>query len=202
MQRLQRNVWCGVTLATLLWVAQAASAQMTYVAIVDLRAVFDSHPQFTGQLQGLKQEAEALQSQVMRQKQELARGMESASLTFKPGTTEFSEQEKQYSVQMAQLEADARSRMRDLMMRESKLHFQVLREVNKAVSDYCVEKGIRIVLRFNRASQVDANNPESVMEWVNGTVVYHRPERDITDIVIQRMGGRVAAQPNGPTIRQ
>ncbi|HMP81005.1 MAG TPA: OmpH family outer membrane protein [Pirellulaceae bacterium] len=175
---------------------------MTYVGIIDLSVVFDNHPHFTSQLQALKQEAEGYQASVLRQSQQLTRDMESVSLIYKPGTTEFAEKEKDLRVQLAKLEVDARSKMRELMVRESQLHFNVLREVNQLVAEYCREKEIRMVLRYSRPVKVSPTDPDSVMQWVNGTVVYFRPERDITDVIVQRLQGRTAQLPGGTTIRQ
>ncbi len=199
MQRIA--IGCFVTLAVSTFAA-SANSQMTYVAIIDLSVVFDSHPQFSNQLQALKQEAEGYQANAMRQMQQLSRDMESVALIYKPGTVEFAEKEKDLSVQRAKLEADARSKMRELMIRESQLHYNVLREVNQLVAEFCREQEIRMVLRFTRPVNVSPMDPESVMQWVNGAVVYHRPERDITDIIVQRMQGRTAMNPSNGTVRQ
>lgn len=202
MRTMQRTAIGCLVLTFATWVATGANAQMTYVGIIDLSVVFDNHPHFTSQLQALKQEAEGYQASVLRQSQQLTRDMESVSLIYKPGTTEFAEKEKDLRVQLAKLEVDARSKMRELMVRESQLHFNVLREVNQLVAEYCREKEIRMVLRYSRPVKVSPTDPDSVMQWVNGTVVYFRPERDITDVIVQRLQGRTAQLPGGTTIRQ
>jgi Skp family chaperone for outer membrane proteins len=94
----------------------------------------------------------------------------------------------------ATMEVDQRSKMRDLLKQEAQLHFDTYVEISDVVSQYCQEFGIQLVLRFNR-EEMDPNNPTSIMQRVNGGVVFHSQSADITNAVIQRIaqGRRQAA---------
>ena len=77
--------------------------------------------------------------------------------------------------------------MRRLMQREAQLHFETYEEVKQIISTYCQQQGIQLVLRFN-SDQVDSiSNSQAIMQMVNGNVVYHRNQKDITPAIIQRI---------------
>ena len=61
-----------------------------------------------------------------------------------------------------------------------------------------MEQGIQLVLRYN-SEQMDPKNPDSIMQRVNGSVVYHDESRDITLAIIQRIAqsGATAVRPTG-----
>ncbi len=164
---------------------EALQAQ-TSVALVDLAVVFENHPVFKARLAQLKQEADGLQATVLQQRQALVKEQENLRLLYQPGSKEFKEKEKELAVKATQLDVDSNDRMRELMIQEAQLHYSVYTEVNRLVEEYCTQFDIRLVLRFNSAA-VQPEKPESVMQQVNGAVVYHNPARDITAAIVQRV---------------
>jgi Skp family chaperone for outer membrane proteins len=165
--------------------AGSAAAQ-TSVALLDLAVVFENHPAFKSRLTQLKQDADGLQASVLQQRQALVKEQENLRLLFQPGSKEFKEKEKELAVKATQLEVDSNDRMRELMIQEAQLHYSVYSEVNKLVDEYCTQFDIRLVLRFNSAA-VQPEKPESVMQQVNGAVVYYNPAKDITAAIVQRV---------------
>lgn|GEM_PF-1447227 len=165
--------------------AGSATAQ-TSVALLDLAVVFENHPAFKSRLTQLKQDADGLQASVLQQRQALVKEQENLRLLFQPGSKEFKEKEKELAVKATQLEVDSNDRMRELMIQEAQLHYSVYSEVNKLVDEYCTQFDIRLVLRFNSAA-VQPEKPESVMQQVNGAVVYYNPAKDITAAIVQRV---------------
>jgi Skp family chaperone for outer membrane proteins len=165
--------------------AGSVTAQ-TSVALLDLAVVFENHPAFKSRLTQLKQDADGLQASVLQQRQALVKEQENLRLLFQPGSKEFKEKEKELAVKATQLEVDSNDRMRELMIQEAQLHYSVYSEVNKLVDEYCTQFDIRLVLRFNSAA-VQPEKPESVMQQVNGAVVYYNPAKDITAAIVQRV---------------
>lgn len=174
--------------------AGALQAQ-TSVALLDLAVVFENHPAFKARLVQLKQEADGLQTSVLQQRQALVKEQENLRLLYQPGSQEYKEKERELALKVTQLELDSNDRMRDLMVQEAKLHFEIYTEVNRVVDEYCTQFDIRLVLRFNGAA-VQPEKPESVMQQVNGAIVYYSPNRDITAAIVQRVSQvRGAANP-------
>ncbi|MFM7740649.1 MAG: OmpH family outer membrane protein [Planctomycetota bacterium] len=174
--------------------ADSLQAQ-TSVALLDIAVVFENHPAFKSRLAQLKQDADGLQTAVLQQRQALIKEQENLRLLYQPGSQEFKDKEKELALKVTKLEIDSNDKMRDLMVQEAKLHFEIYSEVSRLVDEYCNQFDIRLVLRFNSAA-VQPDKPESVMQQVNGAIVYYNPNRDITAAIVQRVAQvRGAANP-------
>jgi Skp family chaperone for outer membrane proteins len=172
----------------------------TPVALLDMAVVFENHPAFKSRLAQLKQDADGLQTAVLQQRQALIKEQENLRLLYQPGSQDFKDKEKELALKVTQLEIDSNDKMRDLMVQEAKLHFEIYSEVNRLVDEYCNQFDIRLVLRFNSAT-VQPDKPESVMQQVNGAIVYYNPNRDITAAIVQRVAqvrGAANSQPIQP----
>jgi Skp family chaperone for outer membrane proteins len=84
------------------------------------------------------------------------------------------------------LEVEQRDKMRTLMQQEAQLHFKTYSEVNELIGRYCDQQGIQLVLRFN-GEPMNPKNPASIMQRVNGSIIYHDQQRDITPQVIAQL---------------
>ncbi|MDA7924575.1 OmpH family outer membrane protein [Mariniblastus sp.] len=179
----------------------SVSAQQK-VAIVDIPLIFKSHVTFGQRLDGLKTEAENFKTESMNAQQRLmttAKQLEQSDI--QPGTAEFKREETALAQQAAKMEVDQKDTMRGLMQREAQLHYQTYRSVNEVIQQYCERNNIALVLKFNRA-EIDPANPRTVMQKVNGNVIYHVPQNDITDQIIARVNQIAAAQNPGGTLQK
>lgn len=180
--------WIAVVLAsqliTVLGILNTASAQ-TRVAIVDIGEIFKSHPQFTQQLESLKQEAEQFKATSLQLQQMLIQKAEVLK-QYTPGSAEFKQAEAGLAQESAAMEVDQRDKMRQLMQQEARLHFDTYAAVNKLIEQYCDQRGIQLVLRFN-SEQMDPKNPGSIMQRVNGSIIYHEQDKDITSQIIAQL---------------
>ncbi len=166
----------------------------TKVAIVDIGLIFKSHPQFAQSLAGLKQEADQFKSVSLEQQKALMAKAEVLK-SYQPSSAEFKAAETKLAQESAGMEVDQRDKMRLLMQKEAQLHFNTYAQVNELISKYCEANGIQLVLRYNSA-KMDPKSPASVMQRVNGSVVYHNQQNDITPELIARitqMGGTASA---------
>ncbi len=157
----------------------------TKVAIVDVGLIFKSHTSFEQRLEALKTEAEQFKSVSLQQQQQLMQKAE-ALKQYQPGSQEFKNLETKLAQESAAMEVDQRDKMRSLMQQEAQLHFQTYADVNKLIATYCESTGVQLVLRFN-SQEMDPRNPNSVMQRVNGSVVYHDPYNDITPQIVARI---------------
>lgn len=164
----------------------APTIAQTRVAIVDIGVVFDNHPNFKQELQNLRTEAENLQVSVNQQRQQLAKDSEALGLRFNPGSDSYKQYEKELALSVAKLDVDARDKMRELMTREAHVHYDTYAEVNSYIEQYCQNNGIRLVLRYS-GGEMTPDNPDSIMQQINGAVVYFRPEKNITEQIVALM---------------
>ena len=172
---------------------QSAQAQ-TRVALVDIGAIFKNHPTFSKSLAELKTQADQFKAETQKLQADFMKRAEQLEF-YEKDSQEYRDLESKLARDSAALEVQQRGKMRDLLAREARLHYDTYLEVQKFISDYCQEQGIQLVLRYN-AQPMLPNNPNSIMQKVNGNVVYSRDGKDITSIVIERiMQVRSASNP-------
>lgn len=181
----RRALILSICTATLVISGVSTTQGQTNVALVDIGMVFKNHPDFATRLAGLKTEAEQLQVGAQESQRQLMQKAE-AIKQYKPGTPEFKAKETELAQESVRLEVEQKDVMRKLMQREAKLHYDTYVEVTNFIADYSERQGIQLVLRYN-STGMEKNNPNSIMQQVNGSVVYHQNQRDITSIIIQQL---------------
>ena len=188
-------VLAGIACVVSLGLTQPVLAQ-TSVALVDIGKVFKSHPVFGQQLQALKAEAEQFKAQTQQLQRSLqveAQGLQGLD----PSSAEFKAEESRLAQKSAAKEVEQRGVMRELMKREARLHFDTYTEVKNVIASYCEKTGIRMVLRYNSLS-MDEADPAVIMQKVNGSIVFHTNQKDITnDIVTQIVQLKAASRDTG-----
>ena len=179
--------WIANTVVTnllVLFACAAANAQ-TKVALVDIGLVFKNHPRFSANLAELRNQADAFKAESQKLQQQLLRKADQLN-QYEKESIEYQDLEANLAKESATLEVDQRSKMRDLLKEEALLHFNTYIEVSNFISQYCQEYGIQLVLRYN-SEGMERKNPKSIMQRVNGGVVYHSQAADITQPIIKRI---------------
>lgn len=163
---------------------QSAQAQ-TRVALIDIGKVFKSHSSFNQQLEALKQEADQFKAESENVRRQLMIRAEELN-AYKAGSEKYRSLETELAQEAASMEVEQRNRLREMVTREAELHFATYQQVSAAIDSYCQQRGIQLILRFN-SDPMDPAEPNSIMNKVNGSVVYHAAGKDITDDIIQRV---------------
>lgn len=195
--KAMRWVAPAIICLTFLFASVDATSAQTKVGLIDIGQVFKNHPQFSNKLKGLRDAAEAFRVETQQVQQ--AFNQKTGILEqYEKDSNEYRTKEAELAQESAKLEVDARNKMRSMLTEEAVLHFDTYVEVSDAISKYCMEQGIQLVLRYN-SEQMDPKNPDSIMQRVNGSVVYHDESRDITLAIIQRIAqsGATAVRPTG-----
>lgn len=175
-----------ICLTTVMGIDVSSTMAQSPVAIVDVGLIFKNHPQFSLQLAALKHEADQFQNTAVEQQQMLVKEAE-VLRSYEPGSPDYKRTESALAQKSATLELEQRDMMRQLMKREAQLHFNTYQQVNEVIAQYCASSGTQLVLRFN-SEEVDPKVPASVMQKVNGNVVYHNPRHDITAVILRQIG--------------
>ena len=168
-----------------LFIGLSSADAQTRVSVIDIGEVFKSHPTFAKQLEVLKSEAERFQQGSLQLRQQLMKKAEVLQ-QYKPGSPEFKQAESELAKESASLEVEQRSQMRTLMEREAKLHFQAYQQVEAAIESYCEPREIQLVLRHTDV-EMKQGDAASIMRKVNGSIIFHQPNRDITAAVIAEL---------------
>ncbi len=174
--------------------AGLAQAQTT-ICLIDMAKIFKAHPGFNDQMQSLKAEADAFQVKLQQAQQALARMNEDLRL-LDPNSEAFRQKESEVAETSAKLEIERRNQVRDLMIREAKIHFDTYAAITGMIGRYCQEKSVPLVIRFV-SEPMRLEDPASIEQGFNNPVVFHAAGRDITDEIIQR----IAQAPQGGQLK-
>ena len=175
----------SVCLAATSFFGTTSATAQTKVAIVDIGVIFKSHASFEQQLAALKTEAEQFKTESLRLQQQLMQKAEVLK-QYDPGSQDFKNLETKLAQESASMEVAQRDKMRSLMQQEAQLHFKTYSEVNSIIGEFCESSGIQLVLRYN-SQEMDPKSPNSVMQRVNGSVVFHNQQNDITPQIVARI---------------
>jgi Skp family chaperone for outer membrane proteins len=178
----------------------SSSHGQTKVALIDIGSIFKNHQNFSAQLADLKIRAEQLKGEAQQIQQKLIERAEILNGSYAKESPEYRDGEAELAKESATLEVEQRAKMRELLQEEARVHFDTYVEISRQVSQICDEFGIQLVLRFN-SEEMDPKNPRTIMQRVNGGVVFYSPSADITNQVIARIaqGSRQAANAGGVT---
>ena len=175
---------CLLGLMVLTVNVNSANAQ-TKVAVVDIGLIFKNHPSFAKELESLKAEADGFKEETRQLQAKLVE--EAGALkNYQPDSAEFQQMETGLAQKSAALEVQQRSKLRGLMEREAKLHYDTYLQIKSAISSHCEERGIQLVIRHESA-EMDPAQPASIMQKVNSKIVFHRPANEITQQIVARV---------------
>ena len=187
---IQRIIKPMALAGIILAICTSSAMAQTKVALVDIGLVFKNHPTFSQELQSLKGEADGFKAETQQLQTKL---MEKANVlkNYQPDSAEFRQAETELAQESAALEVQQRNKLRGLMEREAKLHYDTYLQIKRAVATYCEQRSIQLVVRHDSAS-MNPEQPNTIMQKVNSKIVFHRPGSEITkEIVAMVSGGAV-----------
>jgi len=163
----------------------AGASSTPKIGLIDMAEVFKKYKKFEALREGLKTDIQATDAKAKRmaaQAQSLQAKLKSGN--FKQDSPEY----KQIETQLIQLQAEFTSfknqSQREFMKKESQIYKTVYLEVSDAVAKYAGYYKYTLVLRFNRKSLEEAENPQGVLQSMNKQIIYMMPEDDITDSIV------------------
>lgn len=153
------------------------------IAILDLPYLFRNHLRFKQMDEVLKVEIQNAEAQFMTE-QKAMREAAARLGELKSGTPEY----KQLEEELAKRDADMALRVnimkKNFAEKKAKNYFDVYQETMRNVSFHAQQAGIVLVINFN-GDPVDGNNPQSVIQGLNSTVLYKHPGVDITPVILE-----------------
>jgi len=167
----------------------------TKIGLIDMAEVFKEYEKFEALRDGLKADikvTDAKAKQMATQAQAMQAKLKSGN--FKQDSPEYKQIESQLTQLRAEFTTFKNQSQREFMKKESQIYKTVYLEVSDAVAKYAGYYKYTLVLRFNRKSLEDADNPQGVLQSMNKQIIYSEPEHDITDSIVDYLNRLYAPQ--------
>lgn len=169
------------------------------IGLINMGYLFERHPGLVAAKMELKADVERADTQVKERQEALKSQTNQLQITPK-GDPNYARLETDIARKSSDLKLDIAIQRKEFMLREARMYHAAYEEVQQEVSDHAKARGLVIVLRFN-SEPVDVSNPESVLMKVNSPIVFHDPNADITQAVLDRIlakhKAKEAAKPAG-----
>lgn len=160
------------------------------VGLIDMAHVFKHYKKFESLREDLKAQIADSETQAKQMAEEI-KSVQAQMKEHKEGSPEFAAKEQQLAKMTAEFETFRRSTQREILKEESAIYHTVYMEVADAVRRYSNHYGYTLVLRFNR-EDLNPEDPQGLIQGMNRQVVFHRPEDDMTDSVLDYLNKKFA----------
>lgn len=169
-----------IGVSALLMCATPTLAEAPPVALIDLKYIFDNHPQ----VQAIQNDVKALNDGAKKSREELKDRQEEIR-DLKIGTPEYKDAEADLIKLESEIKAQELIESRKLKEQQLKVFMTVFLDIQDAVSKYCEENGITLVMQFD--GDPVKNDWKEVGRYLNRAVVYHEKSVDITPFIMDRV---------------
>lgn len=187
---------------------QAASQQpnapqnrpMLVVAVVDLPSLIKAHPVTVDELPMLQEEFKKDALEAQKTQQDYQKEMEKIAREYNIGTPQFEEASRPIKDGMRKLEAEMQDKQAEMQNRLVPLQYKVYSDIQKAVETVAREKRAYIVHAKVKIDRTGVSEEIAAVKEAdaNGTLVWNRPECDITEDV-KNVLGQIAGKAKGGT---
>lgn len=176
---------------------RATANKSLLVGVVDLRAVLQNHPVVAEEIPALNAKLQQEQVALAKAKQEADQKIADMQqkYDFKYGTPEFEEQIGSIRKEFSDAEFKANEASQKVVAQRTQLLFKAYKDLQTAIQTVAVKNGIIIVhSKVKISAPQNSNISEEVLaleEADQNTIVWNRPECDITEAVKQQLAAAV-----------
>ncbi len=181
--------------------ANGATAQRAQrnllVGVVDLRSVLSNHPIVADQIPALTQKLQMVQIEFTKAQQEAQEQLGKLQQTCKVGTPEYDEQMGAIRKALSDAQFKAEDAQQKIVMERTQLLFRAYKDLQAAIQEVAKQNGVLIVhSKVKITAEPEANVSEeflTLQEADQNTIVWNRPECDITEQVKKQLASAVGA---------
>lgn len=172
--------------------ASAQGAEPLPVAVLNLDHIYSpgTYPRLTEQLAPLKVQAAELQKTVQLRQIELET-IQSQLRTTPPNSPQFERLQQQFAKVQAQGQQQIGREQAELQKQEAEIFLDVYRDIDEVLRKYCQEKGIKLVIRRQKATTEGTPSPQEILKAINQTILYE-DGLDITEDILKALIARDA----------
>lgn len=189
---MKKSIVTLVALACFIGPTQLVQAQNTQtekknlpvkIGLVDMAKVFKEYDKFTSLRESLQAEMKVTLGDAQKIAEDAKKLQEELKL-LKPGSPDHLKREAELAGLSAQFEAKRKLANANYVRKEAEIFETVYKEAHAVVKIYAEHFDFTVVVRFN-SEALDSENPQKLANGLNKLVVYHRPQDDISDAVIE-----------------
>jgi Skp family chaperone for outer membrane proteins len=152
--------------------APRAASGGTNVVVIDIGYIFRNFQRFKSQMDDIKREYDKFESYVREQRDALTKKTEQLK-ALPPGSPEYGALEEQIADFQTKMRLEITRRQKDRVEQEAKIYHNAYKAIEYQVTQFADQYGIDLVVRFSN-DEMDVTKPESILQGINRTVVFHR----------------------------
>jgi Skp family chaperone for outer membrane proteins len=175
--------------------APAADRSPSRVGLIDMAMVFEGYDKFKVLRDELSAEIEKSDAEakvMVERMQQKQKDLQESGL--QPGSPEYEQAERGLLDAKGEFESFRAATQRRLARRESDMFKVIYADASGMVQRYAEHVGYTVVIRFDSKGIEDETAPAEAVQRMNKQVVYHRPENDITKIVLSALNREYASR--------
>ncbi len=158
------------------------------IGLLDVGYIYKHYPRFTAMLAEMKTDVQAAEAEAKKKKEALE-GLQKELRLHAVGTPQYAALEKRIAMAQAELAGSVATQKKVFVRREARLYYDTYQEISQVVQEYARANNIALVLRISD-DPVNVNEPKDVLGRINRQVVWHDQSRDLTRIILQRLGDK------------
>lgn len=173
--------------------ATTTAASAHQVGLIDMAHIFKNYEKFKAETQGLQTAAEQAEAKAQGMVAEM-KNVQGQMQGLTPGSADYNAKEAKLIELQTKLQTFQQVERRDIVRKQAEVYKKIYVEVQQAVSMYAKHYEYTLIMRFNREDLEAAGDPQKIIQGMNRQVVWHRPQDDLTDPILQYLNDRYSQQ--------
>ena len=166
------------------------------VGLIDMAHIFKNYNKFKAETEGLQKAAEEAEAKAQQMVADM-KAVQGQMQGLTANSPDYSSKEAQLIELQTKLQTFQQVERRDIVRKQAEVYKKIYLEVQKAVAQYASYYNYTLVIRFNRQEVSGAADPQQIIQGMNRQVVWHRPQDDLTDVILKYLNDQYSAQANG-----
>ncbi len=186
----------GSSLLCPLSAVSAAGPNGHNIAVVDVSIVFKEHARFKAMMDRMKKEVDAVEADLKVEYTRL-KALDEEIKQLNPNSPEYKTKFTAATEAQSKFQVKTQLQKKDFLERESKIYYQVYRELDDAVRVFATKHNIHLVLRY-ASEPVNSEDRNDILRGINKPIVYVDPALDITRLVLNDLNRSAAGLSERP----
>jgi Skp family chaperone for outer membrane proteins len=176
------------------------SAATPQIAVIDISRIFKEHPRFIYEMAQLKARVQA-EDDKMKQRANALQQAADELQSFKSGSLEYKNKEKQVASERAQMQIDIQVQRKEFLQQEAAIYKEIYEGIKIEVANYASRAGLAAVIRYaSQPPEADPDQPNMVLAEIQKDLVWFHPQLDITNQILANLKARTGATGGQPSI--